>query len=312
MLPTRLCWVTCSSQVGRLRVVANNQHREHDDHRSHSQPQHDSHQPHELAASPDTLVPELPGELLGDQSLDGRGNEPVRVALMRQMQQTYGNRALQRYLTGHEAHTPQNPGSQTIRKWQTSRSAVQRRTSPERAQEQTTFVSHETAPPEPLRRVQRVEESRVRPTVSVQRELWTKAKWQSKTKRLGGIFGTRGEKNPILLKIDDLLDTYPKGGTKAEKEAALGKLSIVRDWLERTRGKKNDRLKAMEKLYQNILGTYRDEGITPPEGVHIEAGTMRHPALSPESQYTEALRMAGETARGDVVGQLAALQKDKP
>ncbi len=43
-------------------------------------------------------LPSYPASLLADTRLNGRGNEPVRVALMRQMQQTYGNRAVQRFL----------------------------------------------------------------------------------------------------------------------------------------------------------------------------------------------------------------------
>jgi hypothetical protein len=43
-------------------------------------------------------TPSYPQSLLADPRLSGRGNGPVRTALMRQMQQTYGNRATQRYL----------------------------------------------------------------------------------------------------------------------------------------------------------------------------------------------------------------------
>jgi hypothetical protein len=43
-------------------------------------------------------APLSPGSLLGDSRLGGRGNAPVKVALMRQAQQTYGNRALRRAL----------------------------------------------------------------------------------------------------------------------------------------------------------------------------------------------------------------------
>src|SRR5262245_43720402 len=39
-----------------------------------------------------------PSGLLGDPRLNGRGNGPVKVALMRQAQQVYGNRAVQRFL----------------------------------------------------------------------------------------------------------------------------------------------------------------------------------------------------------------------
>jgi hypothetical protein len=36
--------------------------------------------------------------LLGDSRLNGRGNQPVKVAMMRQAQQGYGNRAVQRWM----------------------------------------------------------------------------------------------------------------------------------------------------------------------------------------------------------------------
>jgi hypothetical protein len=40
------------------------------------------------------------GSLLANPSINGRGNGPVRAAAMRSLQQTYGNRALQRMLAG--------------------------------------------------------------------------------------------------------------------------------------------------------------------------------------------------------------------
>ncbi|MDQ3928356.1 MAG: hypothetical protein M3328_04310 [Chloroflexota bacterium] len=43
-------------------------------------------------------TPSYPGTLLGDPRLNGRGNAPVRAAVMQRMQQTYGNRAVQRFL----------------------------------------------------------------------------------------------------------------------------------------------------------------------------------------------------------------------
>lgn len=50
------------------------------------------------------------GSLLGDPRLDGRGNQPVKIAVMRQMQSTYGNRAVQRLLknTPVQRDTPDN------------------------------------------------------------------------------------------------------------------------------------------------------------------------------------------------------------
>ncbi|HEX9988836.1 MAG TPA: hypothetical protein VGE45_10225 [Chloroflexia bacterium] len=43
-------------------------------------------------------TPTYPTSLLNNPALGGRGNAPVRAAIMRQMQQTYGNKAVQRYL----------------------------------------------------------------------------------------------------------------------------------------------------------------------------------------------------------------------
>jgi hypothetical protein len=75
---------------------------EHDEHRKlqrakqHADGEHADNGPGELQA-PDS-VPSYPPSLLADVKLSGRGNGPVRTALMRQMQQTYGNRATQRYI----------------------------------------------------------------------------------------------------------------------------------------------------------------------------------------------------------------------
>src|SRR4051794_16423404 len=38
-------------------------------------------------------------DLLGRPAIQGRGNAPVRAAVLQRMQQTYGNRAVQRYLS---------------------------------------------------------------------------------------------------------------------------------------------------------------------------------------------------------------------
>jgi hypothetical protein len=46
-------------------------------------------------------LPEHSGSLLGDNRLGGRSNAPLRAATMLGMQQTHGNRALQRFLKGH-------------------------------------------------------------------------------------------------------------------------------------------------------------------------------------------------------------------
>jgi hypothetical protein len=70
----------------------------------------------ELAPS---ATPALPMGLLGNPRLDGRGNAPVRVALLQRMQHTYGNRAVQRFLqrratihTVHAAHSDEDISAQ--------------------------------------------------------------------------------------------------------------------------------------------------------------------------------------------------------
>jgi hypothetical protein len=47
--------------------------------------------------APATLAAYSPS-LLGTPTLNGRGNAPIRIAMMQRAQQTYGNRALQRFL----------------------------------------------------------------------------------------------------------------------------------------------------------------------------------------------------------------------
>jgi hypothetical protein len=72
---------------------------------------------HEGPASPETeIASPYATSLLGDSRLSGRGNRPVQIAAMRSMQQTYGNRAMQRFLqrtrsalTGAPAVSPQGP-----------------------------------------------------------------------------------------------------------------------------------------------------------------------------------------------------------
>src|SRR5690349_6881415 len=54
-------------------------------------------------------VPSYPASSLGGHSLSGRGNAPVRAALMLQMQQAYGNRAVQRMLNAQR--TPGTPAA---------------------------------------------------------------------------------------------------------------------------------------------------------------------------------------------------------
>jgi hypothetical protein len=56
-------------------------------------------------ASDHESTPNYPTTLLGDSRLSGRGNAPVRTAVMQRMQQTVGNRAVQRFLQRVAADT---------------------------------------------------------------------------------------------------------------------------------------------------------------------------------------------------------------
>ena len=56
-------------------------------------------------ASDHESAPNYPSTLLGDSRLSGRGNAPVRTAVMQRMQQTVGNRAVQRFLQRAAADT---------------------------------------------------------------------------------------------------------------------------------------------------------------------------------------------------------------
>src|SRR5438874_7641712 len=76
--------------------------RDHDERRRLQRAKEHADIEHSEGASGDLQAnesaPSYPQSLLADARLSGRGNEPVRVALMREMQQTYGNRATQRFL----------------------------------------------------------------------------------------------------------------------------------------------------------------------------------------------------------------------
>lgn len=74
--------------------------REHDQHRNVQRTEHQAGPPAATAEGlfAPAVLPADPGSLLGDPRLNGRGNQPVKLALMRQVQQTYGNRTTQRFL----------------------------------------------------------------------------------------------------------------------------------------------------------------------------------------------------------------------
>jgi hypothetical protein len=89
-------------------------------HKAHQAEQHASHdnaaQEQHLAPAEEPLYPT---SLLGDSHLNERGNEPARVALMQQAQQTYGNRALQRRLSGQGR--AKSSTQRAVQRWQASR-----------------------------------------------------------------------------------------------------------------------------------------------------------------------------------------------
>jgi hypothetical protein len=86
---------------------------DHDEHHSTQHVEHSATATHEAVVE-GVDVPQADAArldaLLGSPRLDGRGNAPVRAAVMRQAQQRYGNRAVQRYLRESGArHVQRHP-----------------------------------------------------------------------------------------------------------------------------------------------------------------------------------------------------------
>jgi hypothetical protein len=70
--------------------------------------------------------PNYDSSLLGDSRLSGRGLGPVRAAVMRQAQRTYGNRTVQRKLSGQEPSMARSYAESAVRHWETRRASIQR------------------------------------------------------------------------------------------------------------------------------------------------------------------------------------------
>ncbi len=93
--------------------MAENQSTEHDDRQRSRQPDIDAAR--HVGELEGSLAPEAQslysGALLGDARLNGRGNQPVKIATTQRMQRTYGNWAVQRVLqrSQHSAATPHSP-----------------------------------------------------------------------------------------------------------------------------------------------------------------------------------------------------------
>src|SRR5690349_19170989 len=93
--------------------MADEQHRDRADHDKTPRPDHQPAAPGggvgDLIA-PDALPLSVdPVALLDDPRLNGRGNTPVRQAALQRMQQTQGNRAVQRALRLQRATSPAPP-----------------------------------------------------------------------------------------------------------------------------------------------------------------------------------------------------------
>lgn len=80
----------------------------HDEHKHEHNIQQQTAQPEAGALSGAVDSPGISGAALGDHRLDGRGNGVVRAAVMRQAQQTYGNRAVGRHLQRSAARSAQS------------------------------------------------------------------------------------------------------------------------------------------------------------------------------------------------------------
>lgn len=87
---------------GRLQLSENYSHEQRDDNASVRRAEPRSAEPEvELdGAQSSRFAPPYSGALLGASVLNGRGNGSVKVAFMKQAQQAYGNRAVQRMLHG--------------------------------------------------------------------------------------------------------------------------------------------------------------------------------------------------------------------
>jgi hypothetical protein len=72
------------------------------------------------------LASSYSGSLVGDSRLNGRGNQPMKAAVMRQMQQTYGNRAVQRQIATPGLNIAQSFGDRAVQRWQAARQSIQR------------------------------------------------------------------------------------------------------------------------------------------------------------------------------------------
>src|SRR5690348_13372141 len=65
--------------------------------------------------------PLYPTSLLDDPSSQASYNRPVRIAIMQQMQQTYGNHAVQRWLANNNRNMNKGYGERAVQRWEASR-----------------------------------------------------------------------------------------------------------------------------------------------------------------------------------------------
>jgi hypothetical protein len=73
------------------------------------------------------LAPSYSNSLVGDARLNGRGNQPVKAAVMRQMQRKYGNQAVQRQIANPGLNISHTFGDRAVQRWQAARQSLQRK-----------------------------------------------------------------------------------------------------------------------------------------------------------------------------------------
>jgi hypothetical protein len=73
------------------------------------------------------LAPSYSNSLVGDARLNGRGNQPVKATVMRQMQRKYGNQAVQRQIANPGLNISHSFGDKAVQRWQAARQSLQRK-----------------------------------------------------------------------------------------------------------------------------------------------------------------------------------------
>ncbi|HYO50897.1 MAG TPA: hypothetical protein VEW94_13685 [Chloroflexia bacterium] len=109
--------------------MSQDQGQTHDDRAKVQRAEHQSAQhatgPFSLAGP--GLAPSYSNSLVGDARLNGRGNQPVKATVMRQMQRKYGNQAVQRQIANPGLNISHSFGDKAVQRWQAARQSLQRK-----------------------------------------------------------------------------------------------------------------------------------------------------------------------------------------